>query len=84
VDDALSFFCVGLEEGFDGVCGEGEAWEDGGLCGSAWCGGVGEEDAIFARELFEGYWYEGADTAYDEDLGLLVVMLARLVCSRKR
>ena len=38
---------------------------------------VGEEDPIFARELLECDGYEGSDTAYDEDLGVLVVVLAR-------
>jgi len=40
---------------------------------------VREEDAIFARELLEGDWYEGSDTAYYEDLGMLVDVWGAMV-----
>lgn len=33
---------------------------------------VAQKDAILASELFKGDWYEGANTAYYEDLGMLV------------
>jgi hypothetical protein len=49
---------------------------DGRLCGFAWRGRVGQEDAVFARELLECYGYEGSNTANDEDLGWLVVVVA--------
>jgi hypothetical protein len=71
VDDALSFLWVRLEKGFYGVRGEGVIGVDGRLRCFAWRA-VGEEDAIFARELFKGDWYEASDTAYDEDLVVLV------------
>jgi hypothetical protein len=71
VDDALSFLGVRPEEGFYGVRREGEVGVNGRLRCFAWCA-VGEEDSIFARELFEGDWYEAPDTAYDEDLVVLV------------
>jgi hypothetical protein len=77
MDDALSLLWVGFEERFYGVRGEGEAAVDGGLRGFAWCGWVGQENAVLACELFECYGYEGSDTAYNEDLGVLVVVLAR-------
>jgi len=74
MDDTLAFLRVWREEGSHGVGGQGWAGVDGGLCGFAWYGRVREEDAIFARKLLECYGDEGANAAYNEYLGVLVVL----------
>jgi hypothetical protein len=76
MDDALSLLRIRFEQGLYGAGGEGEARVNGRLRGFAWRGRVGQEDAIFARELLKCYGYEGSNTANNEDLKWLVVVLA--------
>jgi hypothetical protein len=77
MDDTLPLFRTWFEEGIYGVGGEGgEARVDGRLRGFAWRGRVGQEDAVFARELLECYGYEGTYTANNKDLEWLVVVFA--------
>ena len=65
VDDALSALrMVGRKEGLDGR-GHGRG---GDLAGR---GVVGKKHSILASELLEGHRYEGANTAYYEDLAAL-------------
>lgn len=64
---ALAWVCTGVEEG--GGKGRGR---DGGQGGFAWCVTVRKEHAVLAGKLLEGDGDEGADAAYNKDLGELV------------